>query len=69
MHNRQSYTLIIEDHAGATVSTCSGTWDLTDAGGTPVADGVYRAYALVRDGLRVAHTQPTEVIVVRAAEQ
>lgn len=64
-----SYTIIIEDHTGATVSTCSGTWDLTDAGGTPVADGVYRAYALVRDGLRVAHTQPTEVIVVRAAEQ
>lgn len=64
-------TIIIDTADGRTVRTLSGTseWNLNDANGRPVADGVYRAYALVRDGLRSCHTEAVEVIVLRAAAQ
>lgn len=64
-------TIIIDTADGRTVRTLAGTseWNLNDADGRPVADGVYRAYALVRDGLRSCHTAPVEVIVLRAAAQ
>lgn len=59
--------LIIEDHTGSTVRSQSSLagWDLTDNEGRPVASGVYRAYALLRNGLRRAATGAVEVIVLR----
>ena len=59
--------LIIEDHTGSTVRSQSSLtgWDLTDNEGRPVTSGVYRAYALLRNGLRRAATGAVEVIVLR----
>lgn len=65
-------TIIIDDCTGHTVRTLSGTgasWDLADSDGHPVADGIYTATALVRAGLRRAHADPVEIIVLRAPAQ
>lgn len=63
-------TVIISDSAGNTVRKLHGAsavWDLADESGQPVADGVYRAHALLRTGARCAQTSSVEVVVLRDA--
>lgn len=61
--------LVIEDTEGNTVKSVDSVtfpyeWDLTD-GEKPVADGIYRAYAIFRSGNSFGATPKTEIIVVQ----
>lgn len=62
--------IIVEDATGHTVRQLHGShvWELDDADGHPVPDGIYRAYALIRAGLRHCHTAAVEIVVVRAPQ-
>lgn len=62
--------LVIEDADGNTVHTvenCSFPyeWDLFDAEGKPVADGLYSAYAILKSGLQYAATPRVEILVLQ----
>lgn len=59
--------IIISDSAGHTVRTLRGTtvWDLADDGGEPVADGVYRAHALLSATAARTHSNTVELVVIR----
>ncbi len=62
--------LIVEDNAGNTVfsrenATFPFQWDLTNSNGDLVADGVYKAYALLNAGHQYASTDKLEIIVVQ----
>ncbi|MDE7136221.1 MAG: hypothetical protein K2N91_06285, partial [Muribaculaceae bacterium] len=62
--------LVIEDADGNTVHTvenCSFPyeWDLFDANGAPVADGLYSAYAILKSGLQYASTPRVEILVLQ----
>lgn len=61
--------LIIEDMQGNTVVSRDNVtfpyeWDLTD-GNAPVADGIYRAYAIFRSNKAYGATPKAEIIVVQ----
>lgn len=62
--------LVVEDADGNTVYSVTDcafpcSWDLRDASGAPVSDGVYRAYAIISGGPAYASTQPVTVTVMR----
>lgn len=62
--------LVIEDADGNTVRTvdnCSFpySWDLFDAEGNPVSDGLYSAYAILSSGLHYASTPHTPILVLQ----
>ncbi len=59
--------IVIRDATGATVRTLRDTtaWDLLDHSGRRVPDGIYTATAMLRSGLRAAHTEPVQVVVVQ----
>ncbi len=62
--------LVIEDADGNTVHTVENCafpyeWDLFDAKGNPVADGLYTAYAILKSGLQYAATPRAEILVLQ----
>lgn len=62
--------LVIEDASGTTVfstDSCSYpfSWDLRDNDGQYVADGRYRAYAILRDDLNYSSTKAVDFTVIR----
>lgn len=62
--------LLIEDAWGNTVFTADDaifpfTWDLTDHTGTPVGDGIYSAYAILRHESSLGHTPKAKIVVIR----
>lgn len=62
--------LIIADNAGNTVRTVENPilpykWDLSDNSGNPVADGVYKATLILRDGADFGHTPTAEIVVLK----
>ncbi len=63
-------TLVITDSTGRNVRTLrtgasQAMWDLCDNDGQPVPDGIYRAHAMLRSGLRHAATEAVELVVLR----
>lgn len=68
--NQPGGRLVIEDINGNTIRsivapTFPYEWDLTDSEGNLVADGVYRAYAILNSGLQYAATPKAEIIVLQ----
>lgn len=62
--------LVIEDNAGNVVRSIADCtfpyrWDLRDASGNTVADGTYRAYAIVSGGSNFASTPAIPVVVFK----
>lgn len=62
--------LIIEDADGNIIinrENCAMpyTWDLKDSGGAKVADGIYRAYAIMQSGRQYSNTPKAEIVVIK----
>lgn len=62
--------LVIEDADGNTVFSRDNcpfpfTWELTDTNGEKVADGLYRAYAILKAGQQYSNTAKCEVVVIK----
>lgn len=62
--------LVIEDANGNTVFSRDNcpfpfTWELTDTAGEKVADGLYRAYAILKAGQQYSNTAKCKVVVIK----
>lgn len=62
--------LVIEDTDGNTIFSRDNcpfpfTWELTGTDGNKVADGLYRAYAILKAGQQYSNTAKCEVVVIK----
>lgn len=65
-----SSRLIIEDDRGNIIVNRENcpmpyTWDLRDRDGAKVADGTYRAYAIMQSGRQYSNTPKAEIVVIK----